>query len=67
MINLVNTDLQVLTWAISRQANMLGTPDSASEMIDDAVAIINKVSDLQLAVHQIETQEESQGVGGNTN
>ena len=67
VINLVNTDPQVLTWAISRQANMLGTPDSASEMIDDAVAIIQKVSDLQVEVHKIETQEESQGVGtGNT-
>ena len=67
VINLVNTDPQVLTWAISRQANMLGTPDSASEMIDDAVAIIKKVSDMQLAVHQVEIQEQSQGVGtGNT-
>ena len=66
VVNLVNTDPQVLTWAISRQASLLGTPDSASEMIDDAVAIIKKVSDMQLAVHQVEVQEQSQGVGGTT-
>ena len=67
VINLVNTDPQVLNWEISRQASLLGThADSASEMIDDAVAIIKKVSDTQLAVLQIETQEQSQGVGGTT-
>lgn len=34
-------------------------------MIDDAVAIIQKVSALQQAVHSIESEEESQGIGGN--
>ena len=66
VINLVNTDPQVLTWAISRQASLLGTPDSASEMIDDAVAIIQKVSELQLTVNKIENEEQSQGVGVTT-
>ena len=66
VINLVNTDPQVLTWAISRQASLLGNPDGASEMIDGAVAIIKKVSDLQLVVHKIEAEEESQGIGGKT-
>ena len=66
VINLVNTDPQVLTWAISRQASLLGNPDGASEMIEDAVSIIKKVGDLQLAVHKIEAEEESQGIGGKT-
>ena len=66
VINLVDTDPQVLTWAISRQASLMGKPDSASEMIDDAVAIIKKVSDLQQVVHSIESEEQSQGIGGKT-
>ena len=66
VINLVNTDPQVLTWAISRQASLSGNPDGAPEMIDSAVAIIKKVSDLQQVVHKIETEEESQGIGGKT-
>ena len=64
VIDLVKTDPQVLTWAISRQASLMGNPDAASSMIDDAVAIIQKVSVLQQAVHSIESEEESQGIGG---
>ena len=64
VINLVNTDPQVLTWAISRQASLMGNPNGASAMIDDAVAIIQKVSALQQTVHSIETEEQSQGIGG---
>jgi len=66
VINLVNTDPQVLTWAISRQAELLGKPDEAAKMIEDAVAIIKKVSELQVAVHDIEAKESSEGIGQKT-
>jgi len=66
VINLVNTDPQVLTWAISRQADLLGKPDEAAKMIEDAVAIIKKVSELQAAVHDIEAKESSEGIGQKT-
>ena len=67
VIDLAHTDPQVLTWAISRQASLMGNPDGASAMIDDAVAIIQKVSALQQSVHSIESEEQSQGIGGKTN
>ena len=41
----------------------MSNPDSASYMIDDAVAIIQKVSTLQQAVHSIESEEQSEGIG----
>ena len=64
VIDLTKTDPQVLTWAISRQASQMGNPDGASAMIDDAVAIIQKVAALQQTVHSIESEEQSQGIGG---
>ena len=67
VINLANTDCQVLTWAISRQAELLKKPDEAKKMIEDATAIIKKVSDLQVALHGIEIKESSEGIGQKTN
>ena len=63
VINLVKTDPQVLTWAISRQAELLDPPGDAPKMIDDAVAVIKKVSALQQAVNSIENEEQSKGMG----
>ena len=64
VIDLTHTDPQVLTWAISKQASLMGNPDGASAMIDDAVTIIQKVATLQQTVHSIESEEQSQGIGG---
>ena len=67
VINLVETDPQVLTWAISRQAELLDPPGDASKMIDDAVAVIQKVNALRQAVKSIENEEHSKGMGGGKN
>ena len=66
VINLVDTDPQVLTWAISKQASVDDSSESAPELIDEAIAIIKKVSELQLVVHQLQTEENNQAVGENT-
>jgi len=47
VVDLTKTDPQVLTWAISRQAQILNKKEKASEMIDKAIAIIKKVDVLQ--------------------
>ena len=47
VIDLTKTDPQVLTWAISRQANLLGKKKETSQMIDEAIAILKKVDTLQ--------------------
>ena len=54
VIDLTKTDPQVLTWAISRQATLLEEEADALKMIDDAVAVIKKVSELQKSVYAIE-------------
>ena len=66
VIDLVNTDPQVLTWAISKQASVENSSESAPKLIDDAIGIIKKVTELQLAVHQLQIEENKQGVGKNT-
>ena len=60
VINLAETDPQVLTWAISRQASLLGSKN-ASDMIDSAAAVIRKVNALQLAMHSTEN-EDNEGI-----
>lgn len=63
VINLVKTDLQVLTWAISRQARFLGKPDKANEMITDAVAVIEKATALQKNVQSKKDKDHNKGIG----
>ena len=63
VIDITKTDPQVLTWAISRQAAVLGVPEQAGKMIDDAVEIIKKVSELQITLRSTEIEEESIGIG----
>jgi len=63
VIDLTKTDPQVLTWAITRQAELLNQPDQAGQMIDDAVAVITKVAKLQKTLHDIEAKESIEGIG----
>lgn len=63
VINLEKTDLQVLTWAISRQARFLGNPGKAAEMIDDAISVIKKVTALQQNVKSKENKDHDRGIG----
>ena len=58
--------MQVLTWAISRQAIYLGNPDQASQMIDDAVSVIEKVAALQQKVKTKEDEDRYRGIGETT-
>ena len=66
VINMTKTDPQVLTLAISRQAALLGNSDIASEMIDDAFAVIKKVGKLQEMFHKMEVDENSEGINEKT-
>ena len=61
VINLAETDPQVLTWAISRQASVLGSKD-ATDMIDGAAAIIQKVNTLQSAINSSGNGEDNEGM-----
>ena len=61
VINLTKTDPQVLTWAISTQAQFAG--EDANGLIDQAVGVIKKVSALQQAVKAIEDDEQSKEKG----
>jgi len=47
VIDLKNTDPQVLTWAISRQAQLLNKKEETGRMVEEAIAIIKKVDVLQ--------------------
>ena len=62
VINLTKTDPQVVTWAISTQAQFAG--EDANGLIDEAVSVIQKVSALQKAVQAIKVKERSQEKGG---
>ena len=66
VIDLTKTDVQVLTWAISRQARHLGNPDQAGQMIDDAVSVIEKVATLQQKVKTKEDEDHNRGIGETT-
>ena len=66
VIDLTKTDVQVLTWAISRQARFLGTPEKAGQMIADAVSVIEKVTALQEKVKSKEDEEHNKGIGKTT-
>ena len=63
VIDLTKTDVQVLTWAISRQARFLGTPQAASQMISEAVSVIQKVTALQEKVKSKEDEDHNRGKG----
>lgn len=54
VIDLTKTDPQVLTWAITNQANRKGDPDEASEMIQDAMKVLEKVVAFQTKLKQLE-------------
>ena len=54
VIDLTKTDPQVLTWAISRQAQLLDKEEETSEMIDKAISIIKKVDVLQDCLRDIQ-------------
>ena len=60
VIDLTKTDPQVLTWAISRQAQFLEKKEDAGKMIDKAIAIIKKVDVLQDCLRVIQPIEEDQ-------
>ena len=62
VIDLTKTDVQVLTWAISRQARHLGNPNQAGQMIDDAVSVIEKVAALQQKVKIKEDEDHNRGI-----
>ena len=55
VIDITKTDPQVLTWAISRQAQFLGRKEEAGEMISKAIAILKKVDVLQDCLRDIQT------------
>ena len=57
VIDITKTDPQVLTWAISRQASLLGNASDASTMIDDAMETIKKVTSFQKEVKGITDEE----------
>ena len=63
VIDLTKTDVQVLTWAISRQARFLGTSQEASQMISEAVSVIQKVAALQEKVKSKEDEDHNRGIG----
>ena len=52
VIDITKTDPQVLTWAISRQAKLLGK--EGDTMIDEAMAIVKKVALFQKEMSMIE-------------
>ena len=54
VIDLTKTDPQVLTWAIANQANKSGESEDASQMIDDAMKVLDKVVEFQLKVKELE-------------
>ena len=60
VIDLTKTDPQVLTWAISTQAQKAGKDPSQS--ISEAVEVIKKVSSLQQAVRAIEVEQQSKEI-----
>ena len=47
VVDITKTDPQVLTWAISRQASLLGDESDATDMIDEAMVVIKKVTIFQ--------------------
>jgi len=57
VIDLTKTDPQVLTWAISRQAQLLNKKQEAGLMIDKAIAIIKKVDILQDCLREVQPIE----------
>jgi len=57
VIDIAKTDPQVLTWAISRQARLEGVPKQAITLIDEALAILKKVSAMQDTVKAIESKD----------
>lgn len=64
VIDLTKTDPQVLTWAISRQAKKTSVnEEEATEMIDEAVTIIKKVSSLQEVLKSMQTEDENKEKG----
>ena len=54
VIDISKTDPQVLTWAISRQASLLGKESETIKMIEEAMEIIKKVAVFQKQVKMIE-------------
>lgn len=59
VVDITKTDPQVLTWAISRQASILGQSDSANSMIDQATKVLQKVASLQKEFKTIEIEDET--------
>ena len=55
VIDIAETNPQVLTWAISRQAQFLDKKEEADEMIEKAIAILKKVDGLQDSLRDIQT------------
>ena len=56
VIDITKTDPQVLTWAITRQAEALGTPEEAGKLIDDALQVLEKVIKFQSRVKKDEVE-----------
>jgi len=64
VIDMTKTDPQVLTWTITREAELLNEPDEANQIIDEAVEVITKVANLQKILHDIKSKEMIEGIGG---
>lgn len=56
VIDFTKTDPQVITWAISRQASVLGRDSEVADMIDEAMKILEKVVAFQVRVRKIEAE-----------
>ena len=53
VIDIAKIDPQVLNWAITRQANIIG--EKSDVMLDQAMAVIKRVSQIQKGMKLIES------------
>ena len=56
VIDLTTTDPQVITWAISRQANILKKEDEVKEMIEEAMQVLEKVMKFQAKMKKMQSE-----------
>ena len=59
VIDMTKTDPQVLTWAISRQAEANGEEQKADAMIDQATALLKKVASFQRDLKALEIRADT--------
>ena len=63
VVDLTKTDPQVLTWAISRQASILGDESKAKTMIADALSMLEDVMKFQAQVKKDELESNTLPIG----